>query len=99
MHLEGYQDVFFIITYGLAMVMLSSLAAWKNRNPLAWGLIGGLFFPTSFLCLLLESHLCPKCKASLSTDEWRLRKCSTCGTLARRMKHDRSLIPTHEGTV
>jgi hypothetical protein len=99
MHLEGYQDVFFIITYGLAIVMLSSLATWKNRNPLGWGLIGGLFFPTSFLCLLLESHLCPKCKASLSTDKWRLRKCPTCGKLARRMKHDRSLIPAHEGTV
>jgi hypothetical protein len=87
MHLNGYQDVFFISTYGLAIVMLSSLAAWKNRNPLGWGLIGGLFFPTSFLCLLLESHLCPKCK------------CPTCGTLARRTKPDRSLIPAHEGTV
>ena len=98
MHLEGYQDVFFIITYGLAIVMLSSLAAWKHRNPLAWGLIGGLLFPTSFLCLLLESHRCPKSKASQSTDEWKLRKCPTCGTLARRMKHYGSLIPTHEGT-
>jgi len=78
MHLEGYQDVFFIITYGLAIVTLSSLAAWKNRNPLAWGLIGGLVFPTSFICLLLESHLCPKCRASLTKDEWRLRKCTAC---------------------
>ena len=69
MNLDGYQDVFFIITYGLAIVMLSSLAAWKNRNPLAWGLIGGLVFLTSFICLLLESHLCPKCKAPLTKDE------------------------------
>ena len=99
MHLEGYENVLFILTYGLAIVMLSSLAGWKSRNPLGLGLIGGLFFPTSFICLLLESHLRPKCKTSLSTDEWRLRKCSTCGTLARRMKHDRSLIPAHEGTV
>ena len=99
MHLEGYQDLFFIITYGLAIVMLSSLAVWKNRNPLGWGLIGGLFFPTSFLCLLLEAHLCPKCKASLSSDDWSLRRCPACGTLARRMKHDRSLIPAHEGTA
>ena len=68
MYLEGYQNVFFIITYGLAIVMLSSLAAWKNRNPLAWGLIGGLFFSTSFICLLLESHRCPKSKAFQSTD-------------------------------
>jgi hypothetical protein len=72
MHLEGYQDVFFLITYGLAIVMLSSLATWKNRNPLGWGLIGGLFFPTSFICLLLESHLCPKFKAPLTKQHWRL---------------------------
>ena len=77
-------DVFFIVTYGLAIVMLSSLAGWKNRNPLAWGLVGGLFFPTSFICLLLESHLCPKCKAPLTQDQWRLRRCPTCGMLARR---------------
>lgn len=99
MHFEGYHDVFCIITYGVAIVMLSSLAAWKNRNLLAWGLIGGLLFPTSFIYLLLESHLCPRCKASLSKEEWRLRRCPTCGTWARRIKHDRSLIPTHEGTV
>ena len=99
MHLEGYEDVFSIITYGVAILMLSSLAAWKNRNPLGWGLIGGLFFPISFICLLLESHLCRKCKASLSTDERKLRKCPTCGTLARKMEHDRSLILAHESTV
>jgi len=54
---------------------------------------------TTFPPLGLESHLCPKCKASLSTDQWKLRKCPTCGALARRLKHDRSLIPAHEGTV
>ena len=99
MHLEGYQDVFFIITYGLAIVILSSLAAWKNRNPLAWGLIGGLLFPTSLICLLLESHLCRKCKASLTKEEWRLRRCPTCGSLAGRVNRDHSLIPAHERTV
>ena len=93
MHLEGYQDVFFIITYGLGIVMLSTLAGWKNRNLLAWGLIGGLFFPTSFICLLFESHLCPKCKTPLTKDQWRLRRCPTCGSLERRVKHECSLIP------
>ena len=98
MHLEGYEDVFSIITYGVAILMLSSLAGWKNRNPLGWGLIGGLLFPTSFICLLLESHLCPKCNASLSKDEWKLRKCRACGKLAGRMKPELALIPAHEGT-
>ena len=99
MHLESYQDVIAIITYALAIVMLSSLAAWKNRNPLGWALIGALFFPTSLICLLLESHLCPKCKAPLSKDQRRLRRCPTCSTLARRVRQDRSLIPAYEGTV
>ena len=98
MHLEGYEDVFSIITYGVAILMLSSLAAWKNRNPLGRGQIGGLFFPTSLICLLLDSYVCPKCRTSLSADDWRLRKCPTCGTLARRVKHSRSLILAHEGT-
>jgi hypothetical protein len=49
MHLQGYQDVRFLITYGVALVMLSTLAAWKHRNPLGWGVIGGLLFPTSFI--------------------------------------------------
>jgi hypothetical protein len=35
----------------------------------------------------------------LSKEEWRLRRCPACGTLGRRIKHDRSLIPAHEGTV
>ena len=61
MHLEAYQDVLSIITNGIAIVMLSSLAAWKVRNPLGWGLIGALFFPTSFIwklrrCPTLESQ-------------------------------------------
>ena len=99
MQLEGFQDVLFIITYGLAIVILSILADCKNRNPLAWGLIGGLFFPTSLICLLLETHVCPKCKQPLTKLQWKQRSCATCGTLAQRTKHDRSLIPAHEGTV
>ena len=99
MHLEGFQEVLYIITYGLAIVILSILADWKNRNPLAWGLIGGLFFPCSLICLLLETHVCPQCKQPLTKDQWRLRRCPTCGTLARRIKYGGSLIPAHERTV
>jgi hypothetical protein len=99
MHLEASEDVLFFMTYGFAILVLSLLADRKNRNPLAWGLIGGLFFPCSFICLLLESHLCPECRGPLTQDQWRLRRCPTCGTLAGRIKHDCSLIPAHEGTV
>lgn len=99
MHLEdGYQDVFFFSTYALGIVILSSLASWKGRNPLSWGLIGGLLFPTSLIFLLVESHLCPKCKGALTAAEWKVRKCPICGTLAR-SKHKRSSIPAHEGAI
>ena len=76
MHLEGFQDVLFIITYGLAIVILSLLADRKNRNPLAWGLIGGLFFPCSLIYLACLPRLCPKCK-----DECKGRTCPNCDTV------------------
>jgi hypothetical protein len=91
--------MFFSITCGLAILMLSSLAAWKNRKLLGWGLIGGFLFPTCVRCLLVESHVCSRCKASLLTEEWRLHNCLIWGILVGRMNHDRSLIPAHEGTV
>jgi hypothetical protein len=93
MHLEGFQDVLFIITYGLAIVILSLLADRKNRNPLAWGLIGGLFFPTSLICLVLEPHLCPKCKGPLTKLQWKQRSCPTCGTVRKRVVHARAARP------
>jgi hypothetical protein len=47
MHLEYFQDVLFIVTYGVAIVILSILADRKNRNPLvgrisisAWVAVG-----------------------------------------------------------
>jgi len=64
MHLEGFQDVLYIITYGLAVVILSILADCKNRNPLAWGLIGGLFFPCSLIYLAFLPRLARNAKAS-----------------------------------
>lgn len=62
MHLEGFQDVFVIVTYGLAIFILSMVADRKNRNPVAWGLIGGLFFPCSLIYLALLPGICSKCK-------------------------------------
>jgi len=99
MYLEASEDVRFFVTYGFAILILSILADRKNRNPLAWGLVGGLFFPCSLICLLLESHVCPKCKRPLTKLQRKQRSCAICGTLARRVKHDPSLIPTHEGIL
>ena len=63
MPLEVSQDVAFIIAYGLGIVILSIISDCKNRNPLAWGLFGGLFFPCSLIYLAFLPRLCPNCKS------------------------------------
>ena len=80
MQLEGFQEVLYIITYGLAVVILSIVADRKNRNPLGWGLIGGLFFPCSLLYLAFLPRICPKCK-----NEWRGRTCPNCDTVLEKV--------------
>jgi hypothetical protein len=82
MHLEGFQDALVIITYGLAIVILSVVADRKNRNPLAWGLIGGLFFPCSPIYLAFLPRLCPKFK-----DECKRRTCPNCDAVLERVVH------------
>jgi hypothetical protein len=80
MQLEGFQEVLYIITYGLAIVILSIVADRKNRNPLGWGLIGGLFFPCSLLYLAFQPRLCPKCKG-----ECKGRTCPNCEPVPERV--------------
>ena len=80
MHWEGFQDMLYIITYGLAIVILGILAYCKNRRPLAWGLIGGLFFPCSLLYVAFLPRLCPTCKG-----ECKGRTCPNCDTVLERV--------------
>jgi hypothetical protein len=82
MHFEAYQDVLVIITYGLAVLVLSLVADRKHRNPLVWGLIGGLFFPCSLIYLVFLPRLCPNCR-----DECKGRTCPNCGTGLDRVVH------------
>ena len=82
MDLEGFQDVLAIVTYGVAILVLSVVADQKNRNPLAWGLVGGLFFPCSRIYLAFLPRLCPKCKG-----ECKGRICPTCDTVLESVAH------------
>jgi hypothetical protein len=82
MHLEGFQDVLVIVTYGLAILILSIVADRKNRNPLVWGLIGGLLFPCSLIYLAFLPRLCPKCQ-----DECKGRTCPNCDTVLEGVVH------------
>jgi len=82
MYLESSVDVLVIIIYGLAILMLSIVADGKNRNPLAWGLVGGLFFPGSLIYLAFLPGLCPKCRG-----ECKGRTCPNCDTVPERFLH------------
>jgi hypothetical protein len=88
MHPEGIQDVLVIVTYGLAILILSTVADRKNRNPLVWGLIGGLFFPCSLIYLAFLPRLCPKCKT-----ECKGRTCPNCEPVPERVVHDPTILP------
>ena len=82
MHLEGFQDVLAIVTYGFAILVLSVLADQKNRNPLASALLGGLFSPCSLIYLAFLPRLCPKCKG-----ECKGRTCPICDAVLERVVH------------
>ncbi len=82
MNLEGYQDVLFIITYGLAILILSIVADRKNRNPLVWALIGGLFFPCSLIWLAFLPGLCLK-----GNGESKGRTCPNCDPVLGSIVH------------
>ena len=88
MHLERFQDVLVIVTYGLAILILSIFAHRKNRNPLVWGLFGGLFFPCSLIYLVFLPRLCPKCKA-----ECKGGICPNCEPVPERVVHDPAILP------
>lgn len=80
MDLEGFQDVVVIITYGVAILILSIVADRTNRNPLVWGVIGRLFFPCSLIYLALLPGLCPKGKG-----ECKGRTCPNCDAVLERI--------------
>ena len=73
MPLEISQDVAFIITYSVGIVILGVISNRKNRNPLAWGFFGGLFFPCSLIYLAFVPRLCPKCKSDCTG-----KRCPNC---------------------
>jgi hypothetical protein len=88
MQLEAFHDVFLIVTYGLAIVILSILADRKHRNPLVWGLIGALCFPCSLIYLAFLPRLCPKCKI-----ECKDKTCPDCDPVPEAVVHDPAILP------
>ena len=75
------ESLVFLIPYAIAAVIIGPLAARKNRNGWAWGLIGGLFLVPGLLVLMFMPFLCPRCHQSVSNQEWKSRTCPRCGTM------------------
>ena len=73
----------FFISYAIAALIIGLLAARKNRNGWAWGLIGGLFLIFGLLVLMFLPFLCPKCGQSISNKEWKDRICPRCGNITQ----------------
>jgi hypothetical protein len=88
MPLGAFQDVFIIVTYGVAIVILSIFADRKHRNPLVWGLIGGLSFPCSLLYLAFLPRLCPKCNL-----ECKGKTCPDCEPMPERVVLQPATLP------
>ncbi len=59
-------------------VVVGLLAKRKNRNPIGWGIAGGLFFLIALLILAFLPYLCPKCKQKISTTDAKAGNCSKC---------------------
>lgn len=70
-----------IVLYGVFALIIGSMAARKNRNGWAWGLIGGLSVIVGLLVLMFMPFLCPKCGRALTNAEWNEKKCPTCGVV------------------
>ena len=73
----------FLILYAISGVIIGLLAARKNRNGWAWGLIGGWFLLFGLLVLAFLPYLCPKCKESLTNKSWKSRTCPRCGDISK----------------
>jgi len=72
------------IAYLVFCLIIGCLAFRKNRNGIAWGVVGGLFSLVGVIAVLLVSPLCPRCKGKLRASDWRQGVCPLCGDLRGR---------------
>lgn len=76
-----------VLFYAVFAGYTGVLAAKKNRNVLAWVVLGGIIFPgTGLLVLLFMSYLCPKCQKAVSYDEWKRQDCPRCRSIRPEQK-------------
>jgi hypothetical protein len=73
----------YLIWYTISGLIIGLLAARKNRNPWAWGLIGGLSSIVGLIILAFMPYLCPKCEKPITNKEWKNRSCPRCGDISK----------------
>ena len=71
--------LFFLAIFGGSGLIVGLLAARKNRNAWAWGLVGSVLLIPTLLVLMFVPFLCPKCKQSISYMDSSSGKCPKCG--------------------
>jgi hypothetical protein len=81
---ESAKIIGFFVTYVVGGFILGVMASRKNRDYMAWGLVGGLLWLPCIIALALLPPLCPKCHRPLLAREWRRQVCPTCGSVANR---------------
>jgi len=76
---KDMQEVTILVTWAIFGTIIGLLAARKNRNGWTWGIIGGIFWLPAIIALCFMHFLCPKCKAPMTNQEWKSKKCPRCG--------------------
>ena len=96
---ETAKIIGFLLTYVLGIFVLGIMASRKNRDYMAWGLIGGLFCIPCFVALAFLPPLCPKCKRPLLAREWRRGVCPICGSVRKQsLPNERGYVLLEKGT-
>lgn len=78
-----WEGIAILVPWVLFGTTIGLLAARKNRNGWAWGVIGGFacLVAPSLIALMFMPYLCPKCQHKLSNQEWHKRNCPHCGDI------------------
>lgn len=77
--MQGYVVPLAVVVFAFAVVT-GFLASRKDRDPLLWAVIGGLFPVVGLIILLTMPHICPRCKLPLSKELWTQRTCPFCNS-------------------
>jgi hypothetical protein len=68
----------FLVLFVIMGSITGLLAIRKNRNGLAWALLGVLFLFPTLVVLSFMDFLCPKCNNPISKNNFKNQTCPNC---------------------